>query len=94
MRIRGDKTGYVMNLSARETYDWAHTPGASWPCSELAGHAVRVEIDSNGLCDLAVRGAAGFDGGDELAACVGDFLPAEYRHLWPTWETVPATAAK
>ena len=80
--------GYTMKLCARDTYDWAHKPGAVWPCSMLADRRAVVVVDSNGLCDLSINGGRGEQDidGSELTAIVGDFLPKEARHLWPTWE--------
>lgn len=82
----GRITGYTIWLSADDTEAWAHKPTAYWPCSAYSGKRLAVCVDSNGLCDLAVNGRDDSDGdGDELAAMVGDHLPKEYRHLWPTW---------
>jgi hypothetical protein len=82
-------TGYTLWLSARDTYDWARKPGAAWPCSTLEDHRVMVQVDSNGLCDLTIDGRSPADNADidgtELNAIVADHLPANYRHLWPTW---------
>jgi hypothetical protein len=90
MRIQGCGNGYTIWLSAQDTEDWARRPGASWPCSTLAGHRLRIEVDSNGLCNLSVDGRYGDVDGHELDACVADHLPAEYRHLWPVWGPAPA----
>ena len=85
--------GYTLWLSAADTEAWARKPGAAWPCSTLAGHAVRVDVDSNGLCGVAVDGRDGADvDGAELDAIVADHLRDGLRHLWPTWAAVPATA--
>lgn len=75
-------TGYVMWLSARDTYNWANKPDASWPCSTLADEAIRVEVDSNGLCDGKFPDDCD---GNELDAIVADYLPKRLRHLWPVW---------
>lgn len=82
--------GYRMRLSPDDTWDWAHRPGALWPCSETAGHSLTVVVDSVGLCEIAVDGREEIDlDGNELDAIVSDFLPANLRHLWPTWEVRP-----
>ena len=87
MRILNNSTGYTLWLSARETYSWAHKPGAAWPCSTLADKRLVVVGDDNGLCNLTVNGKVDEDiDGTELDACVADHLPAQFRHLWPTWE--------
>ena len=86
MKIRRDENGYVMWLSSNDTYRWARTPGAAWPASYYEGHRVLVVVDSNGLADLAVDGKDDEDAsGNELEAMVGDFLPKDLQHLWPTW---------
>ncbi len=94
MRLRYDKfakrpTGYTVWLSSRETYEWAHRAGAAWPNSVLSDHRVMVEVDSNGLCGVAVDGdgVPRDDIGCQLAAMVADHLPAALRHLWPCWES-------
>ena len=81
-----DKQGYTMWLSARDTDNWAHQPDTSWPCSQCAGHRLRVEVDSNGLCDFTIDGRFGDMDGTELDAIVADYLPDALRHLWPVWE--------
>ena len=86
MRIKGSADGYAMWLSARDTYDWAHKPGAAWPGSTLANKRVVVSVDSNGLYDLTIDGREGDCDGNELSAIVADHLPKAYRHMWPTWE--------
>jgi hypothetical protein len=91
VRIHKTAEGYTMQLSARDTYDWAHRSGAAWPCSTLSDHRVMVCVDSNGLCDFTLDGRTDGDvDGNELDACVSDHLPKDLRHLWPVWETVRA----
>lgn len=85
MRIQRTGSGYVMWLSANDTYRWATRPGRAWPCSQCRGERLRVEVDSNGLCDFAINGRDGDMDGTELDAIVGDHLPADLRHLWPVW---------
>jgi hypothetical protein len=84
--IDGTVTGYSLNLSSNETYEWAHKSGAAWPCSTLSGSRLRVDVDSNGLCDIAIDGQCpdGVDG-TELDAIVSDHLKKEAHHLWPCW---------
>ena len=87
MIVEGTKSGYTLRLSANNTHDWACRAGSVWPCSVLNNRRVRVEVDANGIVDLAIDGKSGDCGSDELEAIVSDHLPAEYRHLWPTWES-------
>jgi hypothetical protein len=82
----GKITGYALWLSASDTYNWAHRPGSSWPCSQLSDNRCLVVCDDNGLCDFTLNGRDGDIDGNELDACVADHLPADCRHLWPVWE--------
>ena len=95
MTITRTQSGYVMRLSARDTYAWANRPSASWPCSGLRNHRLMVEVDSNGLYDMTVDGKIpdGNIDGSEIDACVSDHLPANLRHLWPVWAKVGKPAA-
>lgn len=86
---KGAIIGYAMWLSARDTYDWAHKVGASWPCSTLSGERCMVGVDSNGLYDFTLNGRYGDCDGTELDAIVSDHLPADCRHLWPVWGPTP-----
>jgi hypothetical protein len=86
MKIIETSGGYIMRLSANDTWNWAHRPGALWFFSTLANRTVRLDVDGNGLCGLLVDGRGDNVNSDELSACVGDHLPAHLRHLWPCWE--------
>lgn len=86
MRISGNNTAYNLYLSAEDTYNWAHWPGAKWPCSTVAGKRLSVQVDNNGLVDYQLDYRYGTVNGDELKAVVSDFLPPLFRHLWPVWE--------
>ena len=68
------RTGVKLWLSARDTYNWATKPGASWPCSQLRGLRLFVDYDRNGLCDIAINGKSGDCDANELNAIVADFL--------------------
>lgn len=87
MWIMRTGSGYKLCLNTVETFEWATRPNDAWPCSTLSGKRLFVEVDSNGLCDIAINGehSAACDG-TELDAIVSDHLPADLRHLWPTWE--------
>lgn len=61
-------------ISARETGEWAHRPGACWPGSTLAGKRLFAEFDGNGLVDLAVNGRSTDCDAHELNAITSDFL--------------------
>lgn len=77
MRIR--KLGCVTQvwLSARDTYEWAHKPGASWPCSFLSDRRLFAEFEPNGdLVDLSIDGGNGDQDcpADELNAIIDDLV--------------------
>jgi len=56
-RVKVTTTLTTVWLSARDTEEWAHRPGARWPCSALAGHRVRAMFDPAGdLVDVTVEG--------------------------------------
>jgi hypothetical protein len=62
MRIRNDNGYLKVWLSSRDTYDWAHREGNSWPCSELSDRRVFAEFEPNGdLVDLAIDGKSDID---------------------------------
>ncbi len=95
MRIKYDKTdkkpmGYRLWLTAVDTMEWADRSGSVWPCSDLAGHHLFIEVDDNGLCSFIFDGrtptAAVPGDGHELEIIVADHLPAVLQHLWPCWE--------
>ena len=88
---RDNGNGYVMWLSARDTYAWANTPGTMWPCSKVAGHRLVVAVDRNGLYELARDGhQTGSVSESELIAIVTDYLPKGLRHPWPSYEAEAA----
>lgn len=81
-RIKQESDGSIrINLSANDTYDWAHRTGKAWPCSQLSGRRVFAEFDSRGdLVDLAIDGGKGEQDvdGNEFAACASDFITAKF----------------
>lgn len=85
MRIKVHDSGYQLWLSARDTYDWAHKAGNSWPCSTVSDYRLFVDVDINGLCVLTVDGGGADIDSDELEAIVADHLPTKAKQHWPTW---------
>ncbi len=84
MRAKQTEHGTTVWLSANDTYDWAHKPGAAWTCSTLSNKRLVVVFEANGdLVDLSVNGQttnhrgynadAGIDG-HEFTACLSDHL--------------------
>ena len=73
MRIKDNGDSFTLWASARDTYDWAHKPGAAWPCSTLSGHRFVASFDTDGLYDLNVQGRGDW-AGDEFSACVSDLV--------------------
>ena len=75
--------------TSAQLYEWSHTPGAVWPCSELDDcERVCAELASNGdLVDLIVtKSGVRFDDtdlpGDELTAWIDDNLAGTpFAHL-------------
>jgi len=69
-------------FSESDTYDWAHKPGAAWPCSALSDKKVFVEFHDGDLVDIQINGGRGDRdcGGHELNAMVDDALNAH-----PKW---------
>ena len=83
MRTHISENGFSLWLSANDTYNWAHKAEAAWPCSELSGHRVVVQFDSNGLCDLAIDGRDGDCDCTELSAIVADFMRGKLPKTHP-----------
>jgi hypothetical protein len=75
MRIqKGDGTVKVW-ASANDTYDWAHRPGESWPCSMFSGHRLFAEFSNGDLVDFTIDGKYGRDiDGAEFNAFIEDTL--------------------
>jgi hypothetical protein len=66
-------------------YDWAHRPGACWPCSMLADmQTIDVSFDTDGLVDLV---PSDVDlSGDELSAWTSDAIGAVLPEDHPCWD--------
>jgi hypothetical protein len=73
MRKTGETGNCKVWLSARDTYDWAHRPGASWPCSTLSDHRIMAEVQGDNLVDFTIDGKMGDCDGNELDAILADF---------------------
>ena len=73
MKKLGEKGDCTIWLSARDTYEWAHRPGESWPCSTLSGHRIMAEISHDDLVDFTMDGKYGDCDGVELDAILEDF---------------------
>ena len=76
MKRKINGTSVKIWLSANDTYNWAHKDGASWPCSQLSGHMLFAEFDSNNLVDYSIDGKDGVDiDVCEFNAIMSDFMP-------------------
>ena len=77
-----EPTGYVsVEGNGAQLYDWAHRPGAAWPCSSLA-HCARVilelDADNGDIVDLTV-----YLPGDRYAQDSDDIgIPADELRAW------------
>ena len=84
MRVEIEENRIYIQAIPDDTTAWATRPSASWPCSDLRGSGVNIELDSrNGdLLDVYVTGEDGLKtldyegGGDELTAFCDDTLTA------------------
>ena len=77
MRILKNEFGTRLWLSANDTYEWAHKPGAAWPGSFLSDKRVFAEFEANGdLIDLGINNGRGDQDcpSDEFDAIVEYFL--------------------
>ena len=78
MRVKKSDYGTQLWLSAKDTYNWAHKSGASWPCSVLSGHRLYAQFDKgNDLIDVTIDGKSkdcpGIDI-NEFNAITSDFM--------------------
>jgi hypothetical protein len=75
----------TVEASAYELYDWAHRPGASWPCSTLARlDSIRATFDRGGLVGIDHPGADDVPG-DEFNAWTSDVLRDVLGPGHPVW---------
>ena len=56
MRIKRENGTVKIWASANDTYDWAHRPGESWPCSQLSGHRLFADFQNGDLVDMTIDG--------------------------------------
>ncbi len=88
MRIRIEESSVTLWLSANDTRGWARRPGKEWPCSQLAGHSMRVEFDSNGVHDYTIDGRFSPQRdvpADEFNAITSDFIRGNLYKAHPVW---------
>ena len=80
MRIQQNGKSITLWASAKDTYNWAHKSGSSWPCSQLSGKRFVATFDDGDLVDLVVDGKTGADNLDidanEFDAICRDLLQA------------------
>lgn len=74
MRVSINPWSVKVWLSARDTYEWAHKAGASWPCSQLSNRRVFAEFDRGGLVDFTINGKSRDCDANELNAITSDAL--------------------
>lgn len=74
MRIVKNGTNTRLWLSRNDTYEWAHKPGKAWPCSNLSGKSLFVELERGDLVDIRINGRAGDCDSHELSCIIDDFL--------------------
>jgi hypothetical protein len=74
MRIETNGSSVRVWASARDTYSWAHKPGAAWPCSTLSGHRFYAEFSRGDLVDFTLDGRTGDVNAHEFAAFLTDKL--------------------
>jgi hypothetical protein len=74
----------VFTATGDETQAWASRPGHAWPCSKLAGHALRAEEDANGdLADVNFPFGEPDDiDGHELTAWMDTVTAVALRGCW------------
>ena len=60
--------------SVNDTYSWAHRLNNSWPCSQLSGNRVFIELDNGDLVDLTLNGKDANLDITELNAFIEDTL--------------------
>lgn len=74
MRIKQYGNTVKIWASANDTYKWANRTHESWPCSELSGNRVFIELHKGDLVDFALNGKYGDIDAAELNAFIEDTL--------------------
>ena len=74
-----EKKGDWIKIWATEedTINWANRPGSSWPCSELSGNSLFIELYAGDLVDLELNSGDCDIGATELNAFIEDALKAQ-----------------
>ena len=74
-----EKKGDWIKIWATEedTMKWANRPLNSWPCSELSGNALFVELHRGDLVDLELNSGDCVISATELNAFIEDALKAQ-----------------
>jgi len=81
MMIRRYGTVVKLWLSRRDTYDWAHRPGTSWPCSTLSDHRLFAEFDNGDLVDYTIDNQGGVNVDcQEFTAITDDFISEDDKN--------------
>lgn len=91
MRGRKNRYGTTIWLSANDTFDWAHRPTATWPCSTVSGKRLKVHYSPRGDLDgLTINGQYIDDdctceaiNGLEFNACLQDHLIEKFGKAHP-----------
>ena len=76
MRIKKYKEYGIVSIwaSANDTYNWAHKPGASWPCSQLSGNRFYAQFQHGDLVEFTLNGKDGDIDSTEFNAFIQDHL--------------------
>ena len=74
MRKQTNGNNVKLWLSGNDTWDWAHRPGESWPCSHLAGRRLFAEFQNGDLIDYRISGPNIGCDATEFNAITSDYL--------------------
>ena len=91
MRLLDNGDNVVIWASQRDTYNWAHRSGASWPCSTLSDKRFVAAFDTDGLVEFTVNGSDSnlyeVDSA-ELSAICADLVGTKIDSTHPCWFVV------